>query len=390
MSTDRLWTLGRVEIAAGLVIGHDLVAPRPAADRSSFPTPLAALEDSVRLALLEPPCVVSFSGGRDSSVVLAIACRVARREGLALPIPFTFRFPGIQEADESAWQDTVIRHLRLGDWIHIEVEEDLDVVGPVATRILRRHGVLWPPNAYVHVPVFERARGGCVLTGVEGDGLFGGWSFARLGDVLGGRVRLELRDVLRLVKGLAPRAVRRWVAARRSPLLLPWLRPAAQLMVASAWAEESAEEPARWDHRVAWWARRRYHRLAKQGLDLLAADVGAHAVHPLLDSAFLAALAREGGRSGFGDRTRMMRALFSGLLPETVLERRDKANFTRAFWRTPARTFSERWMGEGIDHDLVDADALRRAWSAPIPDFRTAMLLQSAWLATEGAEQCTA
>ena len=66
----------------------------PLADRSEYSSPRAALEAVVLRALLRPPCLVSFSGGRDSSLVLAIASDVARRHGLPLPVPATNRFPG--------------------------------------------------------------------------------------------------------------------------------------------------------------------------------------------------------------------------------------------------------------------------------------------------------
>ena len=54
-------------------------------------TPLAALEEAILPALRRPPCLVSFSGGRDSSCVLAAATRAARREGLQPPVPVTLR-----------------------------------------------------------------------------------------------------------------------------------------------------------------------------------------------------------------------------------------------------------------------------------------------------------
>ena len=41
------------------------------------------------------------------------------------------------------------------------------------TTVLRRYGVRWPGNAYMHTPIFDIARGGAVLTGVGGDELFG-------------------------------------------------------------------------------------------------------------------------------------------------------------------------------------------------------------------------
>ena len=122
---------------------------------------------------------MSFSGGRDSSAVLAVAAHVARREGLPLPVPITHRFPSASDTQETEWQEQVIRHLGLDDWVRIDAAGDLDCVGPVAIETLRRHGLLWPCNAYFHAPIFEAAAGGAVLTGVGGDEAFSPSSWAQ-------------------------------------------------------------------------------------------------------------------------------------------------------------------------------------------------------------------
>src|SRR5262249_39115635 len=150
------------------------------------------------------PCLVSFSGGRDSSAVLAVATAVARREGLPLPVPITHRFPAAAMTDESRWQEEVVDHLGLEDWIRLEGANELDAVGPVATASLRRHGLLWPSNAYFHAPLFEAADGGTVMTGVGGDEAFVPSSWSRQLAVLSGRVRPHARDVLRVGFALSP------------------------------------------------------------------------------------------------------------------------------------------------------------------------------------------
>ncbi|MGH3092626.1 MAG: hypothetical protein ACRDOG_09935, partial [Gaiellaceae bacterium] len=70
--------LSPLEIAAGVVFGSERRRSLPRTRRS----PRHSLEDAVRPALLRPPCAVSFSGGRDSSLVLAVAAHVARSDGL--------------------------------------------------------------------------------------------------------------------------------------------------------------------------------------------------------------------------------------------------------------------------------------------------------------------
>jgi hypothetical protein len=46
------------------------------------------------------------------------------------------------------------------------------------------------------------------------------------------------------------------------------------------------------------------------------------------------------------------------------------------FWNEHSRELVARWVGDGIDDELVDIEALRREWEAPHPDARTFMLLQ--------------
>ena len=80
-------------------------------------SPREALERAILPALLRPPCLVSFSGGRDSAAVLAVATALARREGLPAPIPATNVFPAADDSDETAWQELIVRHLGLSEWV---------------------------------------------------------------------------------------------------------------------------------------------------------------------------------------------------------------------------------------------------------------------------------
>src|SRR5262245_66597824 len=93
-----------LEIASGRMYGeYRASADLPAPSRQRGPNPLAALEKAVLPALRRPPCLVSFSGGRDSSAVLAAATRAAGREGLPPPIPITLRVRNAPMAEESEW-----------------------------------------------------------------------------------------------------------------------------------------------------------------------------------------------------------------------------------------------------------------------------------------------
>src|SRR3954471_2913458 len=176
--------------------------------------PAAALEAAVRPAVQSGRCFVSFSGGRDSSAVLAAAAAVARRESLPQPIPVTLRASEVPLADESDWQESVVGHLGLDDWIRLEIGDGLDAVGPYARGALERHGLLWPFNAHFHAPMLEQAAGGTLLTGIGGDER---WS-ASTADPL--RLRRRLLQ-------LAPFRLRRAVLAPRVAIEFPWLRPRA-------------------------------------------------------------------------------------------------------------------------------------------------------------------
>ena len=334
-------------------------------------------------ALRRPPCVVPFSGGRDSSAVLAVATQVARRDGLPLPLPVTVRFPQASRTDETVWQELVIAHLELPDWERMELgtaNGEFDLVGPLAARGLVRHGLLWPANAHFHVPLLEGASGGSLLSGIDGDALFGGWSWPRIGAVLARRVPPEPRDLLRFGYAAAPRVVRSWVVRRRGQLpgAASWLRPRAR--VAYDRAATRQQSPLRWSAHVATLAGARYLEVTCTSLQALADDTGTLVVHPFLDRRFLAALASTGGAWGWGGRALTTAALFGELLPEKTVTRSSKALFDEVFWSEPSRQFARHWDGTGVHDELVDPDALKREWLSATPHAGSGTLLQAAWL----------
>jgi hypothetical protein len=367
-------TLTPLEVASGLVLG--LAGDSPA---RSGEEPREAFERALVPALRRPPCLVSFSGGRDSSAVLAAATAVARREGLPPPIPATNRFAGAPASREDEWQERVVSHLGLDDWVRLEHRDELDCVGVYAQTVLRRHGLLWPFNAHFHLPLLEAASGGSLLTGVGGDELLGDSSWARQLDLLRGRVRPERRDVLRLAHFAAPRALRAARLSRRVPLSFAWLRPSVRAEVARRWARHAAGEPRRPRAHVAWRSRLRYLRVGGASLALLAAAADVTLVHPFLDERFVAALASR--RRPFPDRTPALEALFGDVLPGDVLRRSSKSSFDEAFFAAPSRSFAAAWDGEGVDQGLVNPEALAAEWSGARPDPRSYLLLQAAWLA---------
>ena len=170
MTDDPLYVMTTAEVVIGYPLGST-GSPPPSDDSAS--TPREALEREVRIALARPPCGVAFSGGRDSSTVLAIATHVARRDGLAEPVPIAGVFPAAPRAEETQWQEAVVRHLGLRDWQRIRMHDELDLVGPLATPGLLAHGVVWPPLIHVDIPLLELLEGGSLLDGEGGDEVLG-------------------------------------------------------------------------------------------------------------------------------------------------------------------------------------------------------------------------
>jgi hypothetical protein len=373
-----------LEIASSFLPGEEPAAPL--AEAPALETPRAALEAILVEALRREPCVVSFSGGRDSSGVLAVAVDAARRHGLAPPLPVTFRWSHAPEADESAWQQLVIDHLGITEWEIVDASPYLDSVGETSARVLERHGLLFPPGVYLQAPLFERVGARSLVGGLGGDQLLGEWRWQRAADVLARRERPGRQGVRAVGHWAAPGPVRRRIARRRPARVLPWLRPAAQERFAAAMREQRLSEPRTWEARVAWLGRRRELAHMRYSTGLMAADHGAVAVSPLLEPRFLRALGRSAPRWGLGDRAAAMHALFGDLLPAKTLERRTKAGTGRAYAGERTREFVETWDGSGVDEELVDVAELRRAWDfEQAPNGRAELQLQAAWLLTRGS-----
>ena len=366
-------------------VGSDPLT-EPLSEQAFLGTPRAALEAAVSSALRRPPCVVSFSGGVDSSVVLAVATHVARREGLPLPIPITNRFPALEEADEAEWQERVVAHLGIEDWPRLEWDDELDILGPLATRILRRHGVLAPFNGHFHYPLYERAQGGSLLAGIGGDELFEAVSRATAARVLVHRDRPRPRELRSVAFALMPRRFRVAVLARRRPFdRYQWIREPARRALAYAYASAECEDPLRSDVALRrWWWPSRMVQCNLASKRLLAADFDVRFGAPFLDPDVLCACSRAGGPVGLGrgSRGRGFEALVGDLLPHEILYRRSKASYNGAFWNRHARAFAERWDGQGLDLASVDPAQLRAQWAMSAPDAHSYTQLHRAWLSS--------
>lgn len=378
----RCWSSAELtgrDIAIGFVTGllPDGPWPRSASD------PRTALAAAVRRGLERAPCVIGFSGGRDSSLLLAVAVHEARRSGLPLPVPVTLEFDS-ERTREREWQELVLTHLGIEDWVRLPQGDDLDLLGPIAIDGLRRHGVTYPGNAHMIVPLARIASGGSVVLGAGGDEVLGAWPFQDLAAALAGRRRMRIRDLKRAVGWVAPSRLRaaryaqgvRWVQ-------MPWLRRPFREQAARRIAGDMAGSPRTWSERMRWNARRRLWAVSDEACRRHVADHDVLVVNPLLDHGFLAALGARGGRLGLGDRTAVTRMLADRMLPASLVERHTKAEFSEPYFGVHTKRFARAWDGRtGIDPAVIDPDALRAEWLSGHPHSCSAALLQSTWLAT--------
>lgn len=375
------WLPSSFEIATSWV--HGMVHVRPSGQRVAA-DPRAALESVILPALTRPPCFVAFSGGRDSSAILAVATDLARRHGLPDPVPFTELYPGIPESDESEWQELVMSHLRLHEWVRLEFKAGNDLLGAEAQESLRRRGLIWPVALHVKPAVLRQlGSSGTFLTGEGGDEVLGRRRGAQVSRLWRRGVRrIRPRDLRAAGSALAPRTYRRRreLVGYDAAGMQPWLRPEVQARHHRLVAEDVASEPLTTRGSLRWLLTRRVAAMASHNYSTLAAEHGLELHEPLLDQRFVRSLATHAGTWGYASRTDAMRMLFHDLLPDEILARRSKAYFNRAFMGDETRAFAESWDGTGLDPELVDVEVLRDEWLSPFPSAISTPLLQAAWL----------
>lgn len=373
-----LYRMTPEEVAFGWLFGTSDSHP-PARGGGS---PLDTLEAVVRKALRRQPCVVMFSGGRDSSAVLAAAVRLARREGYPEPVALTYVYRPGSMADETEWQERVIRHVGVQEWERLPVSEEMDLVGPVAAPALLEHGPAFPPAAFAERYGFRHASGGSVLTGDLGDDVFGAHRAGALRR-LRGRGGFRLRRWGPAARAVAPRYLRhRWALGHARAQTHAWLRSDVDDQRARLLATDMAAAPFDWRSAIWHTVQRRAIVLGLPTVDRMAADFDVAIHRPLMDLDFVASFGTAGGRLGYASRRDGMTSVFGGMLPADVLARTSKAVFNESRFGPHTRSFAERWDGTGVDLALVDPERLRQEWLADEPHAGSAALLQQAWLAT--------
>jgi asparagine synthase (glutamine-hydrolysing) len=387
MKTVSLPPLDSLEMHSGVIVGYRRTPPEPPKEPLHSSGVGGALEELLLPALSRPPCMVAFSGGRDSSVLLAVATEVARRHGLNDPIPLTERFPEHPRTWENEWQEKVVRHLGLSDWEILQIRSELDALGPIARTALLRHGLHWPPNAY-GMNVFLRAAGnGSVITGNGGDETFL--------YLVGRRAkRASTLQILRMnsIRNLAtylplellPKGLKARILARRV-LRLPWLRRGARRDVRRRFLKYNTKDADETPWDLQDFQDRRYLELARSAFSAYSEDTNTLLCEPFFDPRFHQVVMAATPPEGFPSRNAAFAHFFGDLLPPDSIHRTSKAVFTEVFWGQDSKEFARRWDGSGLDHDLVDPDALRMEWAKPRPDLRSITPLQAAWLHSNGS-----
>lgn len=380
MPKDAMYVMSPLEIVWGYLLGHTGSLPTPQVPSR---TPRQALEAVIVKALQRPPCGVAFSGGRDSSAVLAVATHVARREGLAAPIAVTRVFPDAPATDETAWQEKVLRHLQLEEWVRLEFHDELDVVGPLATANISRHGVVWPPTLHGNIPMIETMAGGTLLNGEGGDEVLGvkAHRVAPLSNAIRSPRSSSWKQIRSGLGALLPGALRESrTRLRYESFSTPWLTERGRKSLIDAVVRQERLEPLAFSASVRRVPRRRTQVYLAHNRGLLAQGSDVEAWSPLLHPEVVHAISREGRFLGVGDRTSALRSLVPDLLPDAVLARTTKAEFRGAFNARHTIDFAQSWSGTGLDEEMVDIDELRRMWLSGRGTALTAALLQTAWL----------
>ena len=358
-----------LEIATGTAL-EPLRGPALTTPPRLGPTTREALEALLLQGMRTGRSSVSFSGGRDSSLILALACHVARREGFEDPVAITMRHPS-EGSQETPWQELAISHLGVRDWEKVDAGDTGDLLGPDATTALRHFGIQFPANAYMHLAIARAAPPGTMFTGAGGDELLGGraWRVARL---LWRHERgLRRDDPARVGFALAPRWLRRYVGARRLPYPAPsWLQPHAWRQVRTLLAAQEVRTRLRWDVGALDFTRTRAVALSRQALTEVGSLCGIGIESPLMSSSFSAAFARQVGPGGPPSRAAAMHLLGGDVLPREIIERTTKAVFDGELWGPGFRRFADSWDSDSLPPDvarLVDVEVLRDLWRSPRP-----------------------
>lgn len=347
--------------------------PRPTGRRSLW----AALCAEIEAAVDDRPVYVEFSGGCDSSVVLAAAAAVCRRVGHADPVPVTFRFPEYPETDESTFQNGVVEALGLTTW-QLFQSPDMELLGAPALAAQESLGLAWPPQVFTRAAIWGQLEPGVLLTGEGGDEVFGPplinplrsfASAARRRDVVAAARAARLA-----VMGPSQRAQ---FIVSSNPLgwEVPWLSTELRREVFALAAQEAAQEPIRRASWARWYLRAPSVHRMESNLRWFGASFGLDVRCPLMAPGVVWAAVDALPPYRRRNRTELLHAAFADTVPGVARSRTSKIHLTRPFFGRSTKAFAAHWDGSGLPPG-VDAAWLRHEWlTSDEPHAGSAMLL---------------
>ncbi|MGD9751179.1 MAG: asparagine synthase-related protein [Acidimicrobiia bacterium] len=339
-----------------------------------------ALSDVICAAGGCRPWFVLFSGGRDSSIVLATATLVARATGRPDPVPVILRFPGAWGTEEDKWQELVLRHLHLRDPLIMTFTDECDLLAPAAVQSLLSHGLSFPPAAHCMAAVYERLDDGVVFTGECGDEIFGAQRVTPIRNLFVERGLAGRAHLVRLYDSLCPAWLDRRRLGRSTRSWLGWLDDDERAAFVSQVVDERHALPFHWARAMQLVQTRHAIAVGVWHRSRIAARHGCTLVDPLWTQPVIAAVGRHCRRWGPRSRTALLEAVFAEVLPLELLRRSTKAHFNNAYFGVHSRTFTESWDGSGIEDMPVCLDALRAEWAKPMPSAASYLLLHHAYL----------
>lgn len=373
------------ELCVALLFGQ-LHGEQPLDPAEATVSTRAVLERQLTEAMQRGPLWVAYSGGRDSSALLAIAASVARREGFELPVAVTMTFPELPESHEEAWQRLVLDHLDLADqWHPLRLTDELDLIGANAQRVLRPHGVILPPNAHAFLPMLDAVGpDGTLVSGGNGDELMEGVPQRLSSAVLSRRRIPRSQWTEAAIHDLPGRFIGRAIRKRSVMRFLHWVRMPVLSRLVRAEIADRDESAIRFDRLLqdAWLDRE--FRAGRHAVVTLAQEAGGQLLQPFGDREVMTAFARDWGYRFPGSRRASLDRLVGDLLPPSILDRSSKAEFARAFVAAGTRAFIEDWDRTGVDPERVDLDALQAEWANERPHYCSLPLLHHAWLTSQG------
>jgi asparagine synthase (glutamine-hydrolysing) len=280
----------------------------------------------------------------------------------------------VGDADETSYQESVVRRLGLSEWARIHPADSLDILGDLSSRLTQRHGLLYPGNIHFLVPMLDIVRGGALLTGLGGDEVLEGHGNHALAAMMTAQQRPSRRTVRSLAKRYVLRGRQRDRSREAMDGYFSWLVPQARRLVIERMVESLMSDSLWADRQLTTITyRMRYLHRARTDLSRVAADFGVDVTHPLLGAEFVGAVADRYGRVGFSSRTESMEQLFGDLLPDDVIRRTSKAVFDEVFWTdTAAERVRELSLSPVAEY--VDEEALRRHWRSDEPKGNTFLL----------------